>query len=140
MGTVVVVAGQPVIKVFLQVGECRIDSPAKSNTVKFIQSLPGEAVHETVRLQTAPVGATILSVIQLQIKRIRMSIGNAKFMLILGRNGRHRNLLASIKRWNIIVQHRYSRLRLFRDMQETKSITGKCVHNGMHIDLATPLR
>lgn len=89
-----------------------------------------EPPRETAGLP-APHGCPAMLHIQIQIELVGMLLSPAKSAsIVVGQDGRDRNLADSTKKKNIVMPNAHSRLWLFRDMQKRKSTAGECAHYG----------
>ncbi len=86
MGPLPVVEGQPGIQVPLQRFDALVEPLPGLHPEELFQHRAVEAFHETVRLRTTHLGAPVLDVVELQVRRVRMALHPAKFSSVVGQH------------------------------------------------------
>src|SRR5215467_6864764 len=84
MGPLLVVSGDPRIKVGLQLVDRAVDLFAERHPVEFIQNGAMEALADSICLRALGLGAAVIDVLDRKVELVVVALGAAKFSAAIG--------------------------------------------------------
>jgi len=88
MGPVLIVFGDPHIKVGLQLADRAVNLFAERHLVKLIQDGAVEALADSIRLRAFGFGSAVINVFDGEIELVLMALGTAKLGTAIGQHAR----------------------------------------------------
>ena len=104
MGPVLVVLGDPRIKVGLQLVDRAVDLFAERHAVELIQDGAMEALADSICLRALGLGAAVVDVLDCEIELVFMALGAAKLSAAIGQHPRQSDAVLVVERHHPVVE------------------------------------
>ena len=140
MGPLLVVFGDPRIKVGLQLIDRAVDLFAEHHPVELIQHGTMEALADSIGLRAFGLGAAVVDVLDREIELVFMALGAAKLGATIGQHARQPDGVLVVKRHHAIVEDLGRGDRGLAVVQLGKGDLGIGVDKGLLIDPADTLQ
>src|SRR6516164_9560410 len=140
MGPVLVVLGDPRIKVGLQLVDRAVDLFAERHAVELIQDGAMEALADSICLRALGLGAAVVDVLDCEIELVFMALGAAKLSAAIGQHPRQSDAVLVVERHHPVVEDLGGGDRGLAIIQFSKGDLGIGVDHGLLIDPADTLQ
>src|SRR5499427_10481758 len=104
MGPVLVVFGDPYIKVGLQLVDRAVDLFAERHPVKLIQDGTMEALADSICLRAFGFGSAVINVFDGEVELVFMALGTAKLGAAIGQHARQPDTMFIVERHHPVIE------------------------------------
>src|SRR6516165_6259041 len=140
MGPLLVVFGDPRIKVGLQLVDGAIDLLAKCHPVELIQDGAMKALADAIGLRALGLGAAVIDVLDREVEFVFVALGAAKLGAAIGQHARQPDRVLIVKRHHPVVEDLGRGDRRLAVIELGEGDFGIGVDHGLLIDPADPLQ
>ena len=140
MGPMLVVLGDPSIKVGLQLVDGVIDLFTERHPIELVQDGAMEALADSIRLRALGLGAAVIDVLDREVELVVVAFTAAEFGATIGQHPRQPDSVLIIERHHPIVEDLGRGDRGLAVIQFGKGDFGIGVDHGLLIDPTHPFR
>src|SRR5215468_6986101 len=140
MGPVLVVLGDPRIKVGLQLVNGAVDLFAERHPIELIQHGAMEALADSIRLWPLGFGTAVIDVLDGEVELVFMALGAAKLGAAVGQHPRQPDVVLGVERHHAVIEDLGRGDRRLAIIELGEGDFGIGVDHGLLIDPTDPLQ